>query len=250
MATNNWIFNEEDMNNTPSQKKGWSSAAEKKKRVDAIDVIRKVGIQLNISLHGTLYTASVYLQRFYMFHSFDEYNYMVTALGCLFLAGKVEETPKKIKDIISAAREIYSNALPYNGVSIESVIEFERILLRTMKFDLTVEAPYDPLLEYCKLLKIPKKQQNSVAQTGWGFLNDCTYTHLPLLWEAEIIAIGAIHLSLQMNNIENVDYEGRTNDEPWWSKVVGNFTLRSLEGICHKFLDHYSEQSDKNKVDV
>ncbi len=28
----------------------------------------------------------------------------MTALGCLFLAGKVEETPKKCKDLVNVAR--------------------------------------------------------------------------------------------------------------------------------------------------
>lgn len=31
----------------------------------------------------------------------------MTALACLFLAGKVEETPKKCKDILTVAREQY-----------------------------------------------------------------------------------------------------------------------------------------------
>lgn len=31
----------------------------------------------------------------------------LTAMGCLFLAGKVEETPKKSKDILIAAKDKY-----------------------------------------------------------------------------------------------------------------------------------------------
>ncbi len=40
-----------------------------------------------------------------MYHSFKEYNRYLTAMGCLFLAGKVEETPKKCKDLIQSAKE-------------------------------------------------------------------------------------------------------------------------------------------------
>uniref|UniRef100_A0A0K0FQ28 Kindlin_2_N domain-containing protein n=1 Tax=Strongyloides venezuelensis TaxID=75913 RepID=A0A0K0FQ28_STRVS len=82
------------------------------------------------------------------------------------------------------------------------------------------------------------------------FPNDCPYIHLPLLWEAEVIVIGATHLSLRMDNIENSDYQSRTNDKLWWSKDMKNYTLRSLEGICHTLLDHYPEESDKNKLDI
>lgn len=33
--------------------------------------------------------------------------FQLTALGCLFLAGKVEETPKKCRDIVLIAKEKY-----------------------------------------------------------------------------------------------------------------------------------------------
>lgn len=55
--------------------------------------------------YDTTATACVYFHRFFMYHSFKEYNRYLTALGCLFLAGKVEETPKKCKDLIQSAKE-------------------------------------------------------------------------------------------------------------------------------------------------
>ncbi|CAF4682095.1 unnamed protein product, partial [Rotaria magnacalcarata] len=41
-----------------------------------------------------------------MFHSFKQYPRYATATCCLFLSGKVEETPKKIRDIMKTARQI------------------------------------------------------------------------------------------------------------------------------------------------
>lgn len=112
----------------------------------------------------------------------------VTACCCLFLAGKVEETPKKCKDIIKIAREklsdekfrqfgddpkvglvfiyvfmnvwqheiwssstscVYKNACLFQ----EEVMTLERILLQTIKFDLQVEHPYGFLLKYAKSLR-------------------------------------------------------------------------------------------------
>lgn len=37
------------------------------------------------------------------------YLFQVTACSCLFLAGKVEETPKKCKDIIKTAKGLLSD---------------------------------------------------------------------------------------------------------------------------------------------
>lgn len=40
--------------------------------------------------------------------NFNFMNFLqLTAMGCLFLAGKVEETPKKSKDILIAAKDKY-----------------------------------------------------------------------------------------------------------------------------------------------
>ena len=47
--------------------------------------------------HDTIATGVVFYHRFYMFHSFKKFPRHVTATCCLFLAGKVEETPKKCK---------------------------------------------------------------------------------------------------------------------------------------------------------
>lgn len=45
-----------------------------------------------------------------MFHSFRSFNHYVVATTCLFLAGKVEETPKKCKDIVKVVRELMHEA--------------------------------------------------------------------------------------------------------------------------------------------
>lgn len=45
-------------------------------------------------------TAIVFYHRFYSRHSYDSYDRFRVATTCLFLAGKVEETPKKIKDVV------------------------------------------------------------------------------------------------------------------------------------------------------
>jgi cyclin T len=41
-------------------------------------------------------TAIVFFHRFFVVHSFKHYDRWILATACLFLAGKVEETPKKV----------------------------------------------------------------------------------------------------------------------------------------------------------
>ncbi|CAM9465859.1 unnamed protein product, partial [Chrysoparadoxa australica] len=47
-------------------------------------------------------TAMVYFQRFFAEHSFKEHDRFTVAYTCIFLAGKVEETPRRLKDVLVA----------------------------------------------------------------------------------------------------------------------------------------------------
>ena len=81
------------------------------------------------------------------------------ATCCLFLAGKVEETPKKCKDLVKAAKQwlesknLKKHSDNFGDDPIKDIMIYERILLQTIKFDLQVDHPYGYLLKYAKTLK-------------------------------------------------------------------------------------------------
>ena len=80
------------------------------------------------------------------------------ATCCLFLAGKVEETPKKCKDLVKEAKTWFESKnlekyfQLYGDDPIKEIMMYERILLQTIKFDLQVDHPYTYLLKYAKTL--------------------------------------------------------------------------------------------------
>ena len=102
----------------------------------------------------TIATAIVFYHRFYLNNSYEQYDRFVIANTCLFLAGKVEETPKKLKDVVieSYKAQHQKQDEPHVVVPSESSKEFweikehvlvsERILLQSLGFDLSVEHPY------------------------------------------------------------------------------------------------------------
>ena len=153
-------------------------------------------------------TGVVFYHRFYMFHSFNEFPRYITATCCLFLAGKVEETPKKCKDIIKAAKawlegkNLKSYADKFTDESIKEIMVHERILLQTIKFDLQVDHPYGYLLKYAKTLKGNQEQIRSMVQMAWTFINDSFCTTLCLQWEPEIIAIALMYLTSKLSKLE------------------------------------------------
>ncbi|MFH4979122.1 hypothetical protein AB6A40_005831 [Gnathostoma spinigerum] len=245
-----WLFTEEQLQNSPSRKAGISRADEEKYRREGVKMIVEIGTGLKLQQNPCLATATVYFHRFYMFHSFTQFNKHLTALGCLFLAGKVEETPKKCKDIVMIAKEKYPDL--YSGRSdIEEVMGVERVLLQTIKFDLHVDHPYTYLLQYQKgqhlfqylyfpVFKLDRDKKQAVIQNAWTFVNDSMSTTLCLMWEPEVIAISLIYMALKMTKLDGCDWIDKQPGEQWWDQFVANLSTTMMEDVCHKVLDYYT----------
>ena len=184
--------------------------------------------------------------------SWQSSKYKCFARRSLFIMVLQEETPKKCRDIIRKALTILptSKIASFGEDSKEEVITMERILLKTLKFDLQVDHPYRFLIEYAKCLKsngtTPKEQ---VVQKAWNFINDSLETTLCLQWEPEIIAVAMMYLACKISKYDVVDWKGRTPEQQkWWDMFVSDMTKNILEDICHQVLDLY--QNPKNKTEV
>lgn len=98
-----WYYDKKELKDTPSVLDGTTLDTERRYRKEGARFIMSCGTEMGLG-HNTIATGVVYFHRFYMFHSFKSFPRYVTACCCLFLAGKVEETPKKCRDIIKTAR--------------------------------------------------------------------------------------------------------------------------------------------------
>ncbi|VDP02854.1 unnamed protein product [Soboliphyme baturini] len=269
-----WFFERKELRNTPSFQDGIDSDKEARYRREGARFICDVGTDLNLR-YDTVATGVVYFHRFFMCHSLKDFNRYVSATGCLFLAGKVEETPKKCKDVIRVARLHLTDAdfAGFGEDPREEVMTVERILLQTIKFDLQVEHPYQYLLKWkvlsykCLVLGEKEKIQQMV-QMAWTFVNDSLCTTLCLQWEPEIIAIALMYLASRLTKFDICDWQSRkgVKGEKWWDQFVEDLSMELLEGsshlaagnllsvlrlesvildICHQVLDLYSNSKEK-----
>ena len=189
----------------------------------------------------------MYFHRFYMFHSFKSFPRYVTACCCLFLAGKVEETPKKCKDIIKTAKSLISDEkfACFGEDPKEEVMTLERILLQTIKFDLQVDHPYGFLVKYAKSIKGDPAKLQKMVQMAWNFVNDSLSTTVCLQWEPEIIAVALIYLASKLSKFDVSDWHGRQPEHlKWWDMFVSDVTMEILEDICHQVLDLYQNANN------
>lgn len=244
-----WYFEKDELKNTPSFRDGIDSDTEARYRREGARFLMECGINMGLR-HETMATGVVFYHRFYMFHSFNEFPRYITATCCLFLAGKVEETPKKCKDIIKAAKawlegkNLKSYSDKFTDESIKEIMVHERILLQTIKFDLQVDHPYGYLLKYAKTLKGNQEQIRSMVQMAWTFINDSFCTTLCLQWEPEIIAIALMYLTSKLSKLEVTDWNTKSEgkSQNWWDQFVDGLRIDILEDICHQILDLYSTQ--------
>lgn len=238
-----WYYEKKELRNTPSIQDAIDYETECRYRKEGARFIIDTGTKMDLG-YNTMATGVVYFHRFYMFHSFRSFPRYVTACCCLFLAGKVEETPKKCKDIIKTARSLLTDQkfLTFGEDPKEEVMTLERILLQTIKFDLQVEHPYGYLLKYAKCLKGDKTKLQKMVQMAWTFVNDSLCTTLSLQWEPEVIAVALMYLAGKLSKFEVVDWSGRTAKHlRWWDMFVEDVTMDLLEDICHQVLDLYSQ---------
>ncbi|XP_025420807.1 cyclin-K isoform X2 [Sipha flava] len=242
-----WYFDKDELHRTASAQDSIPHEIESRYRQEGARFIIDAGTKMDLG-YNTMATGVVYFHRFYMYHSFKTFPRYLTACCCLFLAGKVEETPKKCKDIIKIAKALLPDD-KYETLGLdpkEEVMVLERILLQTIKFDLQVDHPYQFLLKYAKCLKGDKAKLTKMVQMAWTFVNDSLCTTLCLQWEPEIIAVSLIHLACKLSKFELNDWQGRMpNHLRWWDMFVQGMNMDLLEDICHQVLDLYSTP-DKN----
>jgi cyclin T len=97
------------------------------------------------------------------------------AIACVFLATKVEETPKRLREVIDQAHSVHKLKIDNTSAKYTSfrteLLSCEKGILQTIAFELTVEHPYKFLLEY--ITKIGELSlSKDLAQSAWNFIND------------------------------------------------------------------------------
>ncbi|KAF7634085.1 hypothetical protein Mgra_00006505 [Meloidogyne graminicola] len=251
MENTSWLFTQTELEQSPSRLAGLSIEMENRYRQKGIYIIKKIGQAMNQKHYPTLATASVFFHRFYVFHSFIQYSPYVPALACLFLAGKVEDIPKKCKDLVLKAQEIFP--VEYIWLTADELILIERLLLQTIRFDLYIEHPVTKNVSEAKIASEAKNffeaeiaseaknffeaeivseakiysflVQYAKITNAWTFVNDSLTTNICLLWEPEIIAIAMLFMAFKMTkleigeeNLEKIVKKEEEEENDWWEE--------------------------------
>ncbi|KZZ90910.1 cyclin [Ascosphaera apis ARSEF 7405] len=240
-----WLFSKDDLARSPSVLDGMPIDVEHTNRSKGINFILQVGITLKLP-QNTLFTASIYLHRFFMRYSMKSLpnrpalHFYDVAGTALFLATKVDENCRKFKDYIITCARVGSKD-PKMIIDEQSkifwnwrdaILHHENLLLEALCFDLQLELPHKFLWDFIVYFNMRDNKQ--LRNAAWAFLNDSMYTVLCLRFPARTIAAGALyaaatHLGLSFPD----DPHGRA----WWEQL--DLTLHDLRDVCNSLADIY-----------
>ncbi|EEH19930.1 hypothetical protein PABG_02189 [Paracoccidioides brasiliensis Pb03] len=240
-----WIFTDSELHRTPSILDGMTMEAEHTSRSKGVNFITQVGILLKLP-QLTLCTASVYLHRFFMRYSMKDlpqrpgmHPYSVAATS-LFLATKVEENCRKMKELIVACCRV-AQKKPSMVVDEQSkefwrwrdtILHNEDLLLEALCFDLQLEQPYRLLYDFICYFKVQGNKR--LRNSAWAFLNDSTYTVLCVQFPARTIAAAALYAAARHCE---VTFEDDALNRPWWEQL--DVDLNEMRRACNRMADIY-----------
>ncbi|XP_077244409.1 cyclin-T1-3-like isoform X1 [Tasmannia lanceolata] len=241
-SSSKWYFCRKEIEeNSPSRRDGIDLKKETYFRKSYCTFLQDLGMRLKVP-QVTIATAIIFCHRFFLRQSHAKNDRRTIATVCMFLAGKVEETPRPLKDVILVSYEIIHKKDPAAVQRIkqketyeqqkELILLGERVVLATLGFDLNVHHPYKPLVEAIKKFKVA---QNALAQVAWNFVNDGLRTSLCLQFKPYHIAAGAIFLAAKFLKVK-LPSDG---EKVWWQEF--DVTPRQLEEVSNQMLELYEQ---------
>uniref|UniRef100_A0A914XW26 Cyclin-like domain-containing protein n=1 Tax=Panagrolaimus superbus TaxID=310955 RepID=A0A914XW26_9BILA len=240
----NFMFTEEQLNNTPSlrhhnipfeeeiilRRSGTFFIKELCRRLNAPFVQKSSKISPR-----AMCVAMMYFHRFYMFHSLTTFNPMHLGTACLFLAAKCEECPRKLSHF---SKQLYSMLHPEDPNLLEAdelepmndlITALETAVLRTVAFELNIDLPH------VDIIQAPFTTSNDrLRKMAYHLTTDLlTTTTLCIQYESKTLAaacffVAAAYLDINMEK----DY-----GEKWFLLIDKNLTEDVLVKIVKSFTD-------------
>ena len=241
-----WMFTQAELLRSPSILDGLSVEQELERRQKGVKFITQVGLMLKLP-RLTLATASVYLHRFFMRHGMQQPNkpglhhYSVAATA-LYLATKVEENCRKMKELVVACCRV-AQKNP-NLVVDEQEKEYwkwrdtilynEDLLLDALCFDLQLEQPHIILFHFLQHYEV--ENNKILRNTSWAFVNDSHSTTMCLQHSPRLIAGAAMYVGVRLAGTTlSDDEQGRS----WWEHL--GLDIFDIQNACNLMFELYQD---------
>eukprot|EP00118_Oscarella_pearsei_P016947 m.165955 g.165955 ORF g.165955 m.165955 type:complete len:227 (+) comp38904_c0_seq3:182-862(+) len=195
-------------------------------------------------------TATTLYHRFFNVQRLQDYDAHLVATSCLYLASKIAESPRKVRDIVNVSHRCLHGDDPLLDVGErywklrDSLVTCEFVVLRALRFQVEVDCPHQYLLHYLKLasdwLSPQVWESHPLPLLCWTLLNDSCHTLLCLHFTGEEVAVGVLYMALRCCCIEIPGQTGRKN---WWKVVCRSCDLEKVEQIGCELMEFYESSN-------
>uniref|UniRef100_A0A8C4QY69 Cyclin L1a n=1 Tax=Eptatretus burgeri TaxID=7764 RepID=A0A8C4QY69_EPTBU len=239
ISLENCIIPDEKLSTTPSLLDGLDLETETDLRAIGCELIQSAGILLKLP-QVAMASGQVLFHRFFYSKSFVKHNMEVVAMACVNLASKIEEAPRRNRDIINVfhhLRQLRSKRPPsplvldQNYINTKNqLIKAERRVLKELGFCVHVKHPHKIIFMYLQMLECEKNRP--LVQTAWNYMNDCLRSNVFVRFSPETIACACIFLAARTLEIP-------LPNRPHWFLVFGT-AEESIHEICLCILRLYN----------
>uniref|UniRef100_A0A5B6Z4U3 Cyclin-L1-1 n=1 Tax=Davidia involucrata TaxID=16924 RepID=A0A5B6Z4U3_DAVIN len=215
-AIDTFYLTDEQLKNSPSRKDGIDEATETTLRIYGCDLIQESGILLRLP-QAVMATGQVLFHRFYCKKSFARFNVKRVAASCVWLASKLEESPRKARHVLIVFHRMecrrenlpIEHLDPYSKKYAELKMDLnrtERHLLKEMGFICHVEHPHKFISNYLATLETSPE----LRQEAWNLANDSLRTTLCVQFKSEVVACGVVYAAARRFQVPLPE------NPPWW----------------------------------
>ncbi|XP_011093757.2 cyclin-L1-1 [Sesamum indicum] len=237
-AIDTFYLTDEQLKNSPSRKDGIDEATETTLRIYGCDLIQESGILLKLP-QAVMATGQVLFHRFYCKKSFARFNVKRVAASCVWLASKLEESPRKARQVLIVFHrmECRRENLPVEHLDTSSkkyvdlkadLIRTERHLLKEMGFICHVEHPHKFISNYLATLETPQE----LRQEAWNLANDSLRTTLCVRFKSEVVACGVVYAAARRFQVPLPE------NPPWWKAFDADKS--GIDEVCRVLAHLYS----------
>ncbi|KAL6558597.1 Cyclin-L1-1 [Orobanche minor] len=215
-AIDTFYLTDEELKNSPSSKDGIDETTETTLRIYGCDLIQESGILLKLP-QAVMATGQVLFHRFYCKKSFARFNVKRVAASCVWLASKLEESPRRARQVLTVFHRMecrreglpieHLDTSPKKYVDLKAdLIKTERHLLKEMGFICHVEHPHKFISNYLATLGTPPE----LRQDAWNLANDSLRTTLCVRFKSEVVACGVVYAAARRFQVPLPE------NPPWW----------------------------------
>ncbi|UMM25880.1 hypothetical protein L5515_005517 [Caenorhabditis briggsae] len=245
-----WLRQKADMiADSPSRRDGMTYEEELSKRQQGgVFIFHMVaGLTQGKGEHGLSGVAASLFNRFFNIHSFKKCDFRDVAAACVFLGGKNEDTPKKLKYVVN---QLWTLKYPQQKhfpseatflAQCDVVTFLEEILLKTVSFDINVDLPHQYVLKLMRDVEKGRNVYKEMVKTAYYMATDVLIiTDWSVRYSCASVATACVNIASFFHNIKMDDIVPLDFADKWYCFDDDTMTRGEVDVMTREFLDIYA----------